>query len=158
MGTQAVTHRSQSLADTERIAADLAATLRGGECIVLTGPLGAGKTQFVRGLVAALGGPARRACSPTFMLLNIYPGGRLTVYHLDAYRVAGPDDFQAIGFAELLEQGGVVAVEWGEKVRSLLPADHIQITIDLPQRLEDAAAGARVIHLQRDEPHPRPQP
>jgi len=129
MGTSTVSHRSGSVAQTEQIAADFAAELRGGEVVALSGDLGAGKTQFVRGMVAGLGGPIRRVCSPTFMLLNIYQGGRLSVFHLDAYRVAGPDDFEAIGFAELLEQGGVVAVEWGERVRALLPSLRIDVTL-----------------------------
>lgn len=128
-----MTHTSNSVAQTEQIGAALASDLRGGECISLNGPLGAGKTQFIRGLVAGVGGPVRRVCSPTFVLLNIYTGGRLTVYHLDAYRVTeatAADDFEGIGFSELLQQGGIVAVEWGERVRALLPANCIEVTID----------------------------
>src|SRR5262250_599351 len=93
---------SESVAQTEAIAAELAGRLRAGQCVALYGELGAGKTQFVRGLVRGLGGPERAVSSPTFVLLNVYPGGRLTVFHLDAYRVTGPEDFEAIGFAELL--------------------------------------------------------
>jgi tRNA threonylcarbamoyladenosine biosynthesis protein TsaE len=83
--------------------------------------LGAGKTQFVRGLVAGLGGNARSVSSPTFVLLNIYESGRLKVFHLDAYRVSGADDFESIGFTELLDQRGVVVVEWADRVTALLP-------------------------------------
>ena len=125
----AVTYSSDSVQQTESIAMDLAARLRGGECVALHGNLGAGKTQFVRGLVRGLGGPPRAVSSPTFVLLNVYPGGRLTVYHLDAYRVGGAEDFEAIGFPELLEQGGVVVVEWAERVRELLPARCIAVRI-----------------------------
>jgi tRNA threonylcarbamoyladenosine biosynthesis protein TsaE len=63
------------------------------------------------------------------VLLNIYDQGRLPVYHLDAYRVTGPEDFEAIGFAELLEQNGIVAVEWPSRVRDLLPAGVIEIRL-----------------------------
>src|SRR5439155_26536453 len=102
-----------SVKQTEAVAADLAGALRGSECLALYGDLGAGKTQFVRGLVRGLGGNPRAVSSPTFVLLNIYDTGRLTVYHLDAYRVAGADEFEAIGFAELLEApGAIVVVEW----------------------------------------------
>jgi tRNA threonylcarbamoyladenosine biosynthesis protein TsaE len=125
-----VDYESKSVEQTEAIAAELAATFRGGECVALNGDLGAGKTQFVRGLVRGLGGPSRSVSSPTFVLLNIYPGGRLTVFHLDAYRVAGADDFEAIGFPELLEQGGVVVVEWAQRVRGLLPDRSIQVDIE----------------------------
>lgn len=121
-------YRSRSIAQTESIAADLASTLTGGTCIALEGDLGAGKTQFVRGLVRGLGA-TDRVTSPTFVLLNIYGTGRLTVYHLDAYRVHGTDDFQTIGFSELLEQNGVVVVEWASRIKSLLPPDTIDIQL-----------------------------
>jgi tRNA threonylcarbamoyladenosine biosynthesis protein TsaE len=124
------TVESESPEQTESLAADLASSLRGGEVLALHGDLGAGKTRFVRGLLRGLGGSERAVSSPTFMLLNVYPGGRLTVYHLDAYRVAGADDFEAIGFSELLEQGGVVVVEWAERVGRLLPPDRIDVTIE----------------------------
>jgi tRNA threonylcarbamoyladenosine biosynthesis protein TsaE len=125
-----MTHDSQSVADTERIAAAVAERLRGGECIALHGDLGAGKTQFVRGLAAALGANPRQVASPTFVLLHVYDGGRLRVYHLDAYRVGGAEDFESIGFAELLEDAaGVVVVEWAERVTPALPPRRIDIGI-----------------------------
>jgi tRNA threonylcarbamoyladenosine biosynthesis protein TsaE len=125
------THLSHSVADTEAVASELAQTLRGGECIALDGDLGAGKTQFVRGLVRGLGGSGRAVSSPTFVLLNVYdaPPIRLPVFHLDAYRLGGADDFEAIGFSELLTQGGVVVVEWAGRVEGLLPADRIHVRI-----------------------------
>jgi tRNA threonylcarbamoyladenosine biosynthesis protein TsaE len=122
-------HESNSVAETEAIAAYLAEKLRGGECIALHGDLGAGKTQFTRGLVRALGGPWKSVSSPTFVLLNVYPGGRFTVYHLDAYRVAGSEDFEAIGFSELLDQSGVVVVEWADRIIDLLPPNRIDVYI-----------------------------
>ena len=120
---------SHSVADTERIASELARTLRGGECVALDGELGAGKTQFVRGLVIGLGGNGRAVSSPTYVLLNVYETPRMKVFHLDAYRVGGADDFEAIGFAELLEQRGVVVVEWASRVRELLPSHTINVSI-----------------------------
>jgi tRNA threonylcarbamoyladenosine biosynthesis protein TsaE len=123
------TYQSNSVTETEAVAGDLATKLRGGECIALHGDLGAGKTQFTRGLVKALNGPWKSVSSPTFVLLNVYPGGRLSVYHLDAYRVSGAEDFEAIGFGELLEQGGVVVVEWAGRIGDLLPYNHIEVKI-----------------------------
>ena len=123
-------HVTHSVAETEGVAAALAATLRGGECVALDGDLGAGKTQFVRGLVRGLGGNPRAVSSPTFVLLNVYDAGRLPVYHLDAYRVGGADDFEAIGFTELLGQGGVVVVEWAARVESLLPPGRTRVCIE----------------------------
>jgi len=126
-----MTHDSDSIESTERVAALLAARLRGGECVALHGDLGAGKTHFVRGVVKALGATGRAVSSPTFVLLNIYDTPRLKVYHLDAYRVGGADDFDAIGFSELLDQGGVVLVEWASRVSDLLPPDRIDVTLDV---------------------------
>ena len=124
------TFTSHSVADTEAAASRLAATLRGGECVALYGDLGAGKTQFVRGLVIGLGGDGRAVSSPTFVLLNVYERGlRLPVYHLDAYRVSGPEELEAIGFSELLTQGGVVVVEWAQRVEPLLPPERIDVRI-----------------------------
>ena len=124
-----MTRTSTSVEQTEAVAAELALTFRGGECVALDGELGAGKTQFVRGLVRALGGEPRSVSSPTYVLLNIYDSGRLKVFHLDAYRVGGADDFESIGFSELLEQRGVVVVEWAQRVASLLPSDVIRVRI-----------------------------
>ncbi len=123
---------STSVEQTEAIAAEFAATLVGGECVALHGDLGAGKTQFVRGLVRGLGGDPRGVSSPTFVLLNIYDSGRLTVFHLDAYRVSGADDFESVGFGELLEQRGVVIVEWAQRVNPLLPPKPFHVRI-IPQ-------------------------
>ncbi len=112
------------------------------------GDLGAGKTQFVRGLVRGLGGSPRAVSSPTFVLLNIYdiPRGEIRrVFHLDAYRAHGAEDFESIGFTELLDQpDGLVVVEWPERVTELLPSDalHIFITPD-----ESGISGNRLIRV-----------
>jgi tRNA threonylcarbamoyladenosine biosynthesis protein TsaE len=134
MGTHVLRYQSNSVKQTEAIACELASKLVGGEVIALDGDLGAGKTQFVRGLVRGVGGDPRSVSSPTFVLLNVYDGGRLTVFHLDAYRINGVDDFEAIGFAELLEQGGVVAVEWSSRVEALLPGKRYRVHIEATDR------------------------
>ena len=121
---------STSPAQTHAIAADLARSLVPNQCIALHGDLGAGKTQFVRGLLQGLGGDIQTVSSPTYVLLNVYDTGRLTLYHLDAYRVAGADDLEAIGFTELLDQGGLVVVEWACRVAALLPADHLAVRLE----------------------------
>jgi tRNA threonylcarbamoyladenosine biosynthesis protein TsaE len=122
-----VTH---NVSETEAAAAELARTFTGGETVALYGDLGAGKTQFTRGLVVGLGGDGHQVSSPTFVLLNVYDAPRLKVFHLDAYRVHGADDFDSIGFTELLEQGGVVVVEWPARVETLLPQRRINVKIE----------------------------
>jgi tRNA threonylcarbamoyladenosine biosynthesis protein TsaE len=128
-----VTHESHSVEQTESIAANFARHLPPSTTLALHGNLGAGKTQFVRGLLIGLGGNPRTVSSPTYVLLNIYHTGRLPLYHLDAYRITTPEDFESVGFTELLDQGGIVAVEWPSKIKDLLPKNTIQIhfeTID----------------------------
>ncbi len=130
---------------TEAVAASLAARLIGGECIALDGQLGAGKTRFVRGLLRGLGADPRVVSSPTYVLLNVYRQGRLAVHHLDAYRVAGEDDFEAIGFTELIEQAGVVVVEWATRISRLIPPNAIYVTMTTlgPRRREIRISGLR---------------
>lgn len=123
-------YESNSVAQTESVAAELALRLRPGDVIALDGDLGAGKTQFVRGLVAALGGDPRTVSSPTFVLLHIYDCRALKVFHIDAYRLGSEADLDSIGFAELLDQGGVTVIEWASRVSDALPGRRTAIRID----------------------------
>lgn len=125
-----VTFESNSVDETEAVAATIASRLRGRECIALDGDLGAGKTQFVRGLVVALGGDGRAVSSPTFVLLHVYDTPRLKVFHLDAYRLHGVEELEGIGFAELLDQpAAVTVVEWAQRVHGAMPEKSVQIRI-----------------------------
>ena len=119
---------SNSPADTKKIAADLAATLSGGEVIAFYGDLGMGKTCFVTGLADGLDFKGE-VSSPTFAIINEYLGGRLDLYHFDMYRVSGWDDLYSTGYFEYMESGGVLAVEWSENIENALPDNTIRITI-----------------------------
>ncbi len=134
------------MAATEAVAAELARSLVAGDVVALEGDLGAGKTQFARGLLRGLGGDPRLVSSPTYVLLNVYPGGRLTVFHLDAYRTAGGDDLAGVGFDELLAEGGVVVVEWPQRLGDLLPARRYTV------RLTAIGDGVRTIDIDRPGP------
>ena len=125
---------SNSPADTKKIAADLAATLSGGEVIAFYGDLGMGKTCFVTGLADGLDFKGE-VSSPTFAIINEYLGGRLDLYHFDMYRVSGWDDLYSTGYFEYMESGGVLAVEWSENIESALPENVIRVTI---KRLDEA--------------------
>jgi tRNA threonylcarbamoyladenosine biosynthesis protein TsaE len=128
---RAVDYISHSVAETEAIAAKLADGLQPNDVLALDGELGAGKTQFVRGLVKALGGDGRAVSSPTFVLLNVYQTPLFVVYHLDAYRVSGAEDFASIGFTELLDQNAVIVVEWPSRVKDILPLKRINIRFEI---------------------------
>lgn len=102
----------ETLSDTASVAGEYAASLKGGEVLLLCGGLGAGKTAFVRALAQALGSPDR-VTSPTYELLHIYEGGRLPVYHYDLYRLPDPQSVEDAGLHEFfLKPGLVCAVEW----------------------------------------------
>jgi tRNA threonylcarbamoyladenosine biosynthesis protein TsaE len=106
---------SHSPADTEALGEKFGRTAARGLVIALGGDLGAGKTQFVRGLARGLGIPAR-VHSPTFTLVNEYGGGRLKLFHLDLYRLETPAQILSAGIGEFLQPDGVAVVEWAERL------------------------------------------
>jgi tRNA threonylcarbamoyladenosine biosynthesis protein TsaE len=91
-----------------------------GTVIGLVGGLGAGKTHWTKGLVAGLGSDAE-VTSPTFGLVHEYSGGRLTVFHLDFYRLETEQELLALGWDEYLEAGGVIVAEWADKFPEIMP-------------------------------------
>ncbi|HEY5922211.1 MAG TPA: tRNA (adenosine(37)-N6)-threonylcarbamoyltransferase complex ATPase subunit type 1 TsaE [Kofleriaceae bacterium] len=114
-------------AATTRVGERLAALVQGGDAIALVGDLGAGKTTLVAGLVAALGGGD--AQSPTFSLVNEYPGGRLVVWHVDLYRIDKPAELPELGLDEVLgDPRGIVVVEWADK-HDVMLADHLRLEL-----------------------------
>lgn len=122
-----------SEAASESLAAQLGARLHAGLVITLSGDLGAGKTVFVRGLARGLELPPRTVTSPTYVLQHIYQGGRLTLYHIDAYRLGGgSEEFEASGLGEsLADPEGVVCIEWPEYLKNFFwPSDRLMIRIE----------------------------
>jgi tRNA threonylcarbamoyladenosine biosynthesis protein TsaE len=111
------------------MAAAFAGLVLPNDVIGLCGPLGAGKTCFVKGLAAGLGVSDERAViSPTFVLMRVY-AGRLTLYHFDAYRLQGAAEMEQIGCAETFEGGGVSVIEWADHVAACLPGEHFMLVI-----------------------------
>ena len=108
----------------------LAGLLFPGAVVALIGPLGAGKTHFVRAVVEGLGGDGRRVSSPTFALIHEYDG-RLPVYHFDTYRLPDETAFADLGVGEYFDGDGVCLVEWADRVEGVLPAEHLRVTIDV---------------------------
>jgi tRNA threonylcarbamoyladenosine biosynthesis protein TsaE len=120
-----------SEADTERLGQLLADALPGGTVIALVGTLGAGKTRLVQAVAAALGVPRDGVTSPTFVLVNEYTGGRLPVYHIDAYRLRDEDEFQELGPEEYFDGAGLTFIEWADRVENCLPLDFLRIDIEV---------------------------
>lgn len=108
--------------ETKRAGRELAKQLKPNSVLAFRGELGAGKTTFIKGLISEIADlPENTVVSPTFCYLNIYPGGRLTVYHFDLYRLKDEQDFLKLGFHEYLNAEGICCIEWAEKIPSLLP-------------------------------------
>jgi tRNA threonylcarbamoyladenosine biosynthesis protein TsaE len=111
--------------ETEVIAAELASVLKAGDVVALYGPLGSGKTTFVRGLAAGLK-CEKGVRSPTFSLINEYPGP-MPLFHIDFYRLEGQAEIEDLGWTEYLDSGGVTAIEWPEKVKNMLPSKRFEV-------------------------------
>ena len=95
--------------------------LKRGDILALSGELGSGKTCFTQGLAKGLDVPAQyNVTSPTFTLLNEYPG-RLKLSHLDVYRLSGAQDIEEIGYEDYFFGPGVIVIEWAEKIEQLIP-------------------------------------
>jgi len=125
---------------TRAIAARLGRELIQGMVIAIEGPLGSGKTCFVQGLARGLGVPAGTyVTSPTYTLVNTY-SGRITLHHIDLYRL-DEGALEGIGIEELLDENAVVAVEWPERMAALLPVERLQVTLAVGR------ADQRTIHL-----------
>jgi tRNA threonylcarbamoyladenosine biosynthesis protein TsaE len=119
----------------------LAAALRAGDVVLLFGELGAGKTAFVRGVAQGLGAGPDDVSSPTFTLIQEY-AGRVTLYHVDLYRL-DPTEVRDLGLEELVSGDGVVAIEWAERWEGR-PDDAIEVRIsavgDAARRVEISGA------------------
>lgn len=128
--------------ETRRLGKRVGQLAEAGLVIILTGELGSGKTVFVQGLGRGLEiPPDEYITSPTFTLINCYPGRR-PLYHVDLYRLDGIEDTEDIGLEELLEGDGVVAIEWGERLKEHLPPQRLEIHITI------SGSGSRIFRFK----------
>lgn len=117
---------SHSLDDTHAIAAVLAATIRVGDVVLLSGEMGAGKTAFVQGVAAALG-VDEPVTSPTFTLVHSYNSGRVAVHHVDLYRLDRVGEIEDLALGELADTGALL-IEWGEAAANTVGSHlHLQL-------------------------------
>lgn len=113
---------------TRDLGAALAPLARPGDIVVLSGDLGAGKTAFVQGFGRGLG-VEERITSPTFTLVHEYDSGRLPIHHIDVYRLGQLSEALDLGLAEMLDDGGVVLIEWGDVITPVLPRDLLEVRL-----------------------------
>ncbi len=118
--------------ETQRVGEELAGWLRDGDVVALVGELGAGKTTLAQGLARGLF-VKEEVLSPSFVLARTH-SGRLTLHHLDAYRINDPGELAEVGLTELLPpETGVTVVEWADRIPEFIPADALWVTLTMPR-------------------------
>lgn len=157
---------SRDAQQTRDLGRRLGKKLRAGDIIELEGPLGAGKTELVRGLAHGLSLPdADEVQSPTFTIVNAYPGPT-PLYHIDLYRVHDPKELQGIGLEEYLYGDGVSAIEWLSLCPEIAPPVRLRVALSFAERegerhilIEALGGDPRLEEIAREvaeeSPHPR---
>ncbi len=138
---------SSSPAETRTAAARLAQEVKPGDVIALDGELGAGKTVFAKGFAEGLGfAYPDEVTSPTFTLMQVYEGGRMPLYHFDAYRLEDASEAIEIGIEDYLFGQGVCLIEWASVIEELLPAERTTVTL---RRVPERGSDYRQIRVER---------
>ena len=119
---------THSPAETRALGAALARQLLPGDVLVLEGDLGAGKSEFTRGIARGLG-VAGPVASPSFTILNVYDEGRVPLYHFDWYRLSSAQELYDMGMDEYLGGDGVAVIEWPSRCPEAIPADFLRVRI-----------------------------
>lgn len=132
---------TESAAQTRAIAAALGAVVRAGDLVLLSGPLGAGKTEFAKGFAAGLGVPPDEiVVSPTFVLTRQY-GGRLRLQHSDLYRLASAEEVLDLGICDAADGADDVRlVEWADRFPAVWPRDRIEVSLAYVDGAPDSRA------------------
>jgi tRNA threonylcarbamoyladenosine biosynthesis protein TsaE len=128
---------SNSADETESFGHRFARNVKAGDVLALTGDLGSGKTQFVRGLVAAIGATTP-ATSPTFTLIHEYSGGRLPIYHFDFFRIEDRSSAERLGLDEYFFGDGVSVIEWADRFPDLVPENARWISFETKSETQRA--------------------
>lgn len=117
--------------ETQAAAAQLAQELIAPTAISLEGPMGAGKTCFVKGLAKGLGCNPDDVSSPTFAIVHEYHGGLLPLVHMDLYRLKSPEELVGIGWDDYLHEPVIAAIEWGGNFLNALPAGTLRLAFSI---------------------------
>jgi tRNA threonylcarbamoyladenosine biosynthesis protein TsaE len=136
---------SRSPADTQELARRLGLLVTAGDILLLGGDLGAGKTTFTQGLARAMG-ITEPVTSPTFTLIRTYQGGsQLQLLHADVYRLEHLQEIIDLGLPELIEEGSVAVIEWGDVAASVLMPDYLDVRIEFGDEYNERAIVLRPV-------------
>ena len=125
---QITTH---SVDETRNLGKTIGAMVTAGTVLALFGDLGSGKTSFVQGLARGLEVPDEYyITSPSYTLINEYPG-RFPLFHVDLYRIASSVEIEDIGLYDILNDNGVVAIEWADRIQKDLPTNHVTLQFEI---------------------------
>jgi len=126
---------TKSADDTRELAAQVAGLARAGDMVLLAGDMGAGKTTFTQGFGRALG-VVEQVTSPTFTLVRTYEA-RIPLLHVDAYRLDSLQEVIDLGMHELLDEGAIALIEWGDIIAPVLPTDFLEIRMEFGDADDD---------------------
>ena len=143
--------QSKSASETVRLGRNIGSRLLPGDVVALVGELGAGKTQLIKGLASGAGirNPTYIS-SPSFTLINEYPG-KITFYHIDLFRLSKENEAEELGLEDYIQGKGITAIEWADKIPSLLPEELLLIRIGYTGKntrsLEISGKGKRYLKM-----------
>ena len=122
---------SYSISETLSIGRTIAKNIKRGDIVCLFGQLGSGKTILTKGIALGLGINKNTIISPSFVLIRQYNKGKLTLYHLDLYRLKHPLDILLLGYEEYLYADGITVIEWADRLKYLLPKEYLKIELSV---------------------------
>jgi tRNA threonylcarbamoyladenosine biosynthesis protein TsaE len=140
-----LTFSSHSVGETRQLGEALGRVLQDGDFVGMVGELGAGKTEFARGIAQGLGVPEEEVASPSFAIVHAYRG-RIPLTHVDLYRLTGREDLEGTGFYELRDGPGATMVEWLDRFPVAAPPDGVTILFVEP------VEGQRELHVEPSGP------
>jgi len=120
---------SNSVSQTQKIGAALSKQLEPNDVLILLGDMGAGKSEFTRGLARGLG-VTGYVTSPTFTIMQLHDTGRLPLYHFDWYRLESAEELYELSMDEYLQNGGVAVIEWPSRAEEVLPESYLEVALE----------------------------
>ena len=127
-GELTLTFETHSVSETQRLGAARAQQLQADDVLLLLGDMGAGKSEFTRGLARGLG-VTGYVTSPTFTILQVHEDGRLPLYHFDWYRLSDAEELYELSMDEYLQNGGVAVIEWPSRAEEAVPESYLEVDI-----------------------------